>query len=158
MAWTTQGEEVLEALAWYIAQLSPQRKAELEHTYDRAVNPFSREWTNFNGITFVNLQNRENIWDNLGLAMLKEAIGLGPHSSCCIIHSYNLDFENFLMLTLLYLPKAKFCMYPEEETLGGPFLYSPWDAMGRRICAQPSISIDCYLAYLAYKVRIIIPL
>ena len=66
----------------------------------------------------------ENVWDNLRLAMLKEAIGLGPHHYC-IIHSYNLDFENLLMFTLLYLPKAKFCMYPEEETLGGPFLYSP---------------------------------
>ena len=89
--------------------------------------------------------------------MLKEAIGLGPHCYC-IICSYNLDFENLLMLTLLYFPKAKFCMYLEEETLGGPFLYSPWDAMGRRICDRPSISIDCYLAYLAYKVRTIIPL
>ena len=89
--------------------------------------------------------------------MLKEAIGLGPHWYC-IICLYNLDFENLLMLTLLYLPKAKFCIYPKEETLGGPFLYSPWDAMGRRICGGPSISIDCYLAYLAYKVRAIIPL
>ena len=93
MAWNSQGEEVLEALTQYIAQLSPQRKAELGHTYDRAVNPFSREWTNFNGITFVNLKNRENVCDNLGLAMLKEAIGLGPHRYC-IIRSYNLDFEN----------------------------------------------------------------
>ena len=133
MPWNSQGEEVLEALSWYATQLSPQKKAELGHTYDKAVNPFLGEWTNLNGITFVNLQNRENVWDNLGLAMLKEAIGLGPHCYC-IIHSYNLDFENLLMLTLLYLPKTKFCMYPEEETLGGPFLYSPWDAMGRRIC------------------------
>ena len=71
-------EEVREALSWYVAQLSPQKKVELGHTYDKAVNPFLGEWTNLNGITFVNLQNRENVWDNLGLAMLKEAIGLGP--------------------------------------------------------------------------------
>ena len=89
--------------------------------------------------------------------MLKEAIGLGPQHYC-IIQSYNLDFENLLMLTLLYLPRGKFCMYPEDETLGGPFLYTPWDILGRRICAQPSISIDCYLAYLAHKARVALPL
>ena len=100
----------------------------MEHTYDKAVNPFSREWTSLNGITFVNFQNRENFWDNLGLAMLKEAMGLGPQHYC-IIQSYNLDFENLLMLTLHYLPKIKFCMYPEDETLGGPFLYTPWDIL-----------------------------
>ena len=133
MAWASQGEEVLEALSQYVAQLNPQKKAELGHIYDRAVNPFSGEWTNLDGITFVNLQNRENVWDNLGLAMFKEAIGLGPYCYC-IIQSYNLDFENLLMLTLLYLPRDKFCMYPEEETLEGPFLHSPWDILGRSIC------------------------
>ena len=157
MAWNSQGEEVLEALTSYVAQLSPQRKAELGHTYDQAINPFLGEWTNFNGITFVNLQNRENVWDNLSLAMLKEAIGIGPQCYC-IIPSYNLDFENLFMLTLLYLPKTRFCMYPEDETLGGPFLYTPWDILGRRIFGRSSISIDCYLAYLAHKVRAILPL
>ena len=93
----------------------------------------------------------------LGLAMLKEAIGLRPQRYC-IIRSYNLDFKNLFMLTLFYLPKAKFCMYPEDETLGGPFLYTPWDILGRRICGRPSISIDCYLAYLTHKVRAILPL
>ena len=127
------------------------------HTYDKAVNPFLGEWTNFNEITFVNLQNRENVWDNLGLAMLKEAIGLGPQCYC-IIQSYNLDFENLFMLTLLYLPEAKFCMYHEDETLGGPFLYTPWDILGRMICGKPSISIDCYLAYLAHRARVLLNL
>ena len=84
MAWTSQGEEVRETLSRYVTWLDAQKKAELGHIYDKAVNPFSREWTNFNGITFVNLQNRENVWDNLGLAMLKEAIGLGPQRYCII--------------------------------------------------------------------------
>ena len=127
------------------------------HTYNRAVNPFLGEWKNLDGITFVNLQNRENVWDNLGLAIFKEAVGLGP-LCYCIIQTYNLDFENLLMLILLYLPRDKFCMYPKDETLEGPFLHSPWDTLGRRICTQSSISIDLYLAYLAYKVREIVPM
>ena len=76
MAWNSQGEEVLEAFTRYVAQLSPHRKTELGHTYDRAVNPFSREWRNFNGLTFVNLQNRKNVWDNLGLGMFVAIEGL----------------------------------------------------------------------------------
>ena len=148
MAWTLQGKEVREALSQYVTQLDQHKKAELGNIYDKAVNPFSGEWTNLNGITFVNLRNRENVFDNLGLAMFKEAIGLGPYCYC-IIRSYNLDFENLLMLTLLY---------PEEETLEGPFLHSPWDILGRRICNRPSISIDLYLAYLAYKVREVAPM
>ena len=157
MAWTSQGEEVRETLSRYVTRLDAQKKAELGHIYDKAVNPFSGEWTNLNGITFVNLRNRENVFDNLGLAMFKEAIGLGPYRYC-IIRSYNLDFENLLMLTLLYLPRDKLCIYPEEETLEGPFLHSPWDILGRRICNRPSISIELYLAYLAYKVREVAPM
>ena len=84
MAWTFQGKEVWEALSWYVAHLNPQRKSELGHIYDKAVNPFSGEWTNLNGITFVNLRNGENVFDNLGLAIFKEAIGLGPYRYCII--------------------------------------------------------------------------
>ena len=120
----------------------------MKNIYGKAINPFQGEWTTLNQVTFVNLRIRENVLSNLKLAMLKEIVGLGPQY-CCIFQSYNLDFENLLMLTLLYLPRGKFCMYPEDETLGGPFLYTPWDNLGRGICAQPSISIDCYLAHRA---------
>ena len=149
MAWTLQDKEVREALSWYVTQLDQEKKAELGHIYDKTVNSFSGEWTNLDGITFVNLQNRENVWDNLGLAMFKKAIGLGPYCYC-IIQSYNLDFENLLMLTLLYLPRDKFCMYPEDESLRGPFLYEPWKILGQRICNQPTISFEGCLAYLEY--------
>ena len=84
MTWTLQGNEVWEALSWYVAQLNPQKKAELGHIYNKSINPFSGEWTNLDGITFVNLRNRENVCDNLGLAMFKEAIGLGPYCYCII--------------------------------------------------------------------------
>ena len=120
MAWASQGKEVLEALSRYVAQLDPQKKAELGHIYNKAVNPFSGEWTNLDGITFVNLQNRKNVWDNLGLAMFKEAIGLGPYRYC-IVRSYNLDFENLLMLTLLYLPKESFVFTLRMRHLGDHF-------------------------------------
>ena len=49
-------------------------------------------------------------------------------------------------------------MYPEDESLGGPFLYAPWDILGQRICTQPTISIDSYLAYLEHRARATLPL
>ena len=106
MAWASQGEELLTALTHYVAHLNPRKKAKLRHTYDRAINPFLGEWTSLNEVTFVNLRNRENVWDNLSLAILKEAVGLGPQCNC-VIQSYNFDFETLLMLILHYLPREK---------------------------------------------------
>ena len=153
MAWASQGEEVLIALTHYLAQLNPRKKAKLRRTYNKAINHFLGEWTNLNKVTFINLKNRENVWSNLSLATLKESIGLGPQQYC-VICSYKFDFETLFMLTLYYLPKEKFCMYPEDESLASPFLYAPWDILGQRIYTQPTISIDSYLAYLEYRARV----
>ena len=157
MAWTTPGEEIRTTLLNYTTRLSLERKTELKNIYGKAINPFWGEWTTPNQVIFVNLRNQENVLSNLKLAMLKELVGLGPHYYY-VIKYYNFDFESLLMFVLHYLPKDKFCIYPEEETLEGPFLHSPWDILSRRICAGPSISINHYLAYLAYKVREIAPM
>ena len=69
---------MITAVTHYVAQISPRKKAELRPTYDKAINPFLGEWTNLNKVTFFNLTNKENVWSNLNLAMLKEAVGLGP--------------------------------------------------------------------------------
>ena len=131
MAWTSQGEEIYAALIDYTAHLSPEKKTELKSNYGQAINPFQGEWTTMNQAIFVNLRNRENVLSNLKLAMLKEIVGLGPQH-CCIIQSYNLDFESLLMLVLHYLPKDKFCIYPEDESFRGPFLYKPWKNFGTK--------------------------
>ena len=107
-----------------------------------------------NQVIFVNLRNRENVLSNLRLAMLKEIIGLGP-LYCSVIRSYNLDFESLLMLVLHYLPKEKICIYPENDSLRGPFLYEPWKFLGQRICNRLTISLERYLAYLEYQVRLV---
>ena len=124
MAWTSQGEEICAALLDYTIHLSPKKKAELKSIYGKAINPLQGEWTTMNQVIFVNLRNRENVLSNLKLAMLKETVGLGPQYYY-VIRSYNLDFESILMLILHYLPKDKFCIYPEDESFRGPFLYAP---------------------------------
>ena len=105
-----------------------------------------------NQVTFVNLRNRENVLSNLKLAMLKELVGLGPRY-CCVVKSYNLDFESLLMLVLHYLPKEKFCIYPKNESLREPFLYKPWKILGQRIYTRPTILLERYLAYLEHQAR-----
>ena len=149
MAWTSQGEEIKAALRKYTAHLTPEKKAKLNNIYSKAINPFRGEWTTMNQVIFVNLRNRENVLSNLQLAMLKEIVGLGPQYYC-VIRTHNLDFESFFMLILCYLPKDKFCIYPEDESLRGPFLYKPWKILGQRICNRPTISLE-YLAYLEHK-------
>ena len=136
----------------YIAHLTPKKKVESKNTFDKAIDPFWGEWIAMNQVTFVNLRNRENVLINLKLAMLKEIVGLGPQYYC-VICSYSLDFESFLMLILHYLPKDKFCIYLENESLRGPFLYEPWKILGQRICNQPTISLERYLAYLEHQVK-----
>ena len=152
MAWTSQGEEVLAALKEYVAHLKPEEAENLSQAYNQAMTPFLGEWMTLGQITFVTLRNRDHVLSNLSLAVLKESIGLGPQFYC-VIRSYNLDFESFLMLSLHYLPREKFCMYPEDEILRGPFLYAPWDSIGHRLCTCPSISLEGYLDYLAYRAR-----
>ena len=93
-----------------------------------------------------------NVLENLSPATLKEMMGLGP-LLYCILHSYNPDFESLLILALHYLPKEKFCIYPNEEVLGGPFLHAPWDNLGWAICSQTTISIDYLLASLQYQAQ-----
>ena len=86
--------------------------------------------------------------------MLKEIVGLGPQYYC-VIHSLNLDFESFFILVLQYLPKDKFCIYLEDESLRGPFLYEPWKILGQRIYNQSTILLETYLAYLEHKARLV---
>ena len=133
MDWTTQGEEIHTTLLNYTACLLPEKKTELRSIYGKVINPFQGEWMTMNQVIFVNLRNRENVLSNLKLVMLKEIVGLGPQYYF-VIHSFNLDFESFLMLVLHYLPKDKFCIYSENESLRGPFLYEPWKILGQRIC------------------------
>ena len=124
----------------------------MKNIYSKAINPFRGEWAAMNQVSFVNLRNRENVLSNLKLAMLKEIVGLGPQYYY-VIHSYNLDFESFFILILHYLPKDKFCIYPEDESLRGPFLYEPSKILGKSICNRPTILIERYLAYLEHKAR-----
>ena len=148
MSWDSQEEIVRQRLKDYVVTLKPEEKTKLRNAYERALSPHFGKWTTMNEITFVTLRQRQDVLDNISLAVLKEMIGLGP-LRYCIVKSYNPEFESLLMLTLHYLPKDKFCMYPEDETLAGPFLHAPWSRWGKELCSWPTIPIEVYITYLA---------
>lgn len=152
MAWSSKGEEVRRVLEDYVYQLAPEGKKRLRGVYDQRASPYLGEWKTMSDITFISLRNKENVLHNLNLAIFKEMLGLGTQWYC-VVRSFNKDFEALLMLTLHYLPKDKFCMYPEGETLLGPFLHAPWDNPGQQICARPTISDETYVAYLEMRAR-----
>ncbi len=152
MAWNSQGEQIRQTLKDYATQLEPDKKKSLEDYYDKAFAPSRGEWQELRGVTYVTLKTREHVLENVSLSVFKEMMGLGP-LHYCVLRSYNRDFESLLLLALHYLPKAKFCMYPEEETLAGPFLHSPWSSLGREICNRPTISIEAHLEYLGMRAR-----
>ena len=152
MAWESKGEEGRETVWSYVLQLNCDQQETLHRIYGLKISPFRGEWKTMDGLTFVNLRNCENVLNNLSLAVLKEMLGMGPWQYC-IVRSYNREFESFLILALHYLPRNKICMYPSDETLLGSFLYLPWRDIGRRICSQPSISVDTYMDYLTWRAR-----
>ena len=80
------------------------------------MSPYLGAWSTPYKVTFVTLRNLYNVLENIILVTLKETLGLVP-MWYCVIQSYNREFESLLMLALHYLPKAKFCICPEDETL-----------------------------------------
>ena len=60
--------------------------------------------------------------NNLKIAMIMEAVGLGSQRYCIIYHS-NPEFYSKLKLILSFLPQEKTFLYPTTE---GPFLQEPW--------------------------------
>ena len=82
---------------------------------------------------------------NLRIAMLMEAVGLGPQRYC-IVFSSAPDFYSKLKLILYSLPQEKMFLYPAGTTLGGTFLHEPWLTRAQALQTQPSISEGEYVA------------
>ena len=86
-----------------------------------------------------------DIADNLKVAILKEAVGLGP-SQYCIVHHPGRKFPKRLKTIMFFLPLEKMFLYPAGDTLGGSFLQEPWLSRGRDLASRPSITFTEFLA------------
>ena len=92
------------------------------------------------GIHFVS-----HLLYNLHIAMLMEAIGVGPQHYCiCFDHSPNTYRKPKLLL--YSLPQEKMFIYLANARLEGPFLHEPWLSRARAILSCPSLTRDEYVA------------
>ena len=83
--------------------------------------------------------------DNLQIAMLMEAVGVGPQRySICFDPS--LDTYRNLKLVYYSLPQEKMFIYLANATVEGPFLHEPWLSMTRVIQSRPSLTREEYVA------------
>ena len=83
--------------------------------------------------------------DNLHIAMLMEAVGVGPYYYCICFDAL-LDTYRKLKLLLDSLPQEKMFIYPADARLEGPFLHEPWLSRARAIQSHPSLTREEYEA------------
>ena len=81
--------------------------------------------------------------DNLWIAMLMEAVGIGPQRYC-IYFEDSLESYRMLELILYALSQERMFLYPAGSILGGPFLQEPWLSRARAIQSHPSLTEDEY--------------
>ena len=93
----------------------------------------------------IQFSDHPSFLDNLRVAMLMEAVGVGPQRYCICFES-SPDTYSKLKLVLSSLPQEKMFLYPVDVRLEGPFLHEPWLSRARVIHAHPSITEEEYQA------------
>ena len=96
---------------------------------------------------------RDDVLENLRIAMLLEAVGQGPQRYCICFDDSDEDFSDDhpeyyrrLQLVLYALPQERMFIYPAGGTLRGPFLHEPWLSRARAIQSRPSITDEEFTA------------
>ena len=91
----------------------------------------------------IHLWGRDDLIDNLRIAMLMEVVGIEPQRYC-IYYDDSPEFYNLLQLVLYALPQERIFLYPTGSIIGGPFLHEPWLARARAIQYHPSLTKEEY--------------
>ena len=96
-------------------------------------------------MTCFELFGQHYLLNSLRVAMLKEAVGVGPQRYCVFFY-LSPNFYSKLKLIMSCLPQEKTFLYPATARLEGPFLQEPWLSRGCAISSRPSITFDEYHA------------
>ena len=78
----------------------------------------------------------DDLIDNLRIAVLMEAVGLGPQRYYICFDDSSDDSSKYyrmLQLVLYALPQERMFIYPAGSILRGPFLHEPWLSRARAI-------------------------
>ena len=82
-------------------------------------------WRTWQNITRVTIWGQEHFRNNVRLAMVTEALGLGPEYYC-VMRTNAPGFSERVFLLVQFLPHQKVCINPHfGRPLGGPFRRSP---------------------------------
>ena len=136
-------EEILSVVMSHLLQASEEVKRDFIESYARNLFPLlgtsvdqTRWWTQY-GITRVTVWGHNHFRNNVRVAMIEEALGLGPRYYY-ILRSELPEFSDRVYLLAQFLPHEKFVLHPAwGPPLGGPFSNSPQAIeMGAAISAR----------------------
>ena len=97
----------------------------------------------------IRLWGPHDLMENFRIAMLMEAIGIGPQRYCIYFDDSSNDFPKvyrLLQLVLYALPQERMFLYPAGSILREPFLHEPWLSRARAIQSHPSLTEEEYVA------------
>lgn len=141
MAWNSREEEALARVSDHLMVSSKAKKRSFVKLMSRLIFPqegatgAQTRWITSQSITRVTVWGQDHVLNNLRLAVIREAMGLGPHHYC-IIRSAAPNFESKVLLLARYLPRERLSIRPIGPPLGGPFLQPHWRSLGEEICQR----------------------
>ena len=138
MAWLSREEEALDRIREHLEESNHNVRMEFLEAVTRAVFPrlgvigAQTRWITRGDVTRITLWGRQHLLNNLRVAIIREAMGLGP-KHYCIMTSWDPSFESKLLLLMRYLPEEKMSFYSWGRPLRGPFREPRWQARGEAI-------------------------
>ena len=115
----------------HLQQTNEETRRAFAERYERRLFPLPQittaqtMWRSHCNIVRVTLWGRDHFRNNVRVAMVCEALGLGPQYYC-IMRSYHPGFAEWVFLLIQFLPHSKMYLYPHFGLpLRGPFDYSP---------------------------------
>ena len=127
-AW--QDTLVLSMAIHHLQGASDSVRRSFVERYERLLFPYpgtstaQTKWRSFQGITRVTLWGRDHFRNNIRLAMVLEAMNLGPRYYC-VMRTLNPGFSERVFLLAQFIPSAKIYLYPHFGLpLRGPFHFS----------------------------------
>ena len=146
---TSRRSQALREVSQYLRD--PERALQFEeHTYRMMFGHYERRnWRYWAISPSRDMLAIRLVWgpddliDNLRIAMLMEAVGLGPQRYCIRFDDTFDDFlevYRMLQLVLYALPQDWMLIYLAGSILRGPFLHEPWLSRARAIQSRPSLT------------------
>ena len=138
MAWNLREEEALARISDHVMASNKAEKRAFVRLMTRLIFPQEGtigsqcRWLTSWSVARMTIWGRPHLLNNLRLAVIREAVGLGSHHYC-IIRLKVPNFVSKVLLLMRYLPREKLSIRPRQPPLEGPFLQPLWRARGEGI-------------------------